>query len=278
MTDDQKGRHCGVSAPLNMFLGLEMGARAYWEQRARRYAGKGRGLRAVCSYGMPSFYNGYIHLTQCLALAPWLRVSPNTAVLEVGCGVGRWSRRLAYSGASVTGIDLAPTMVDTARQMTERSGLSERCHFLVADLAELALGKRFDRILGVTVLQHILDSERFQAAVERLAAHLAPGGRLVLLEVAPSHRVTRCDTAIFCARPTSAYCEAFKRVGLYRVSISGVDPAPFKSLFLPWYPRLPRSLQLPGLAAVTALSLPLDILAGRWMTRFSWHKVFVLSN
>ena len=267
-----------MSEPFNQFLGLEVGARAYWEQRARRYAGKGRGLGAVCSYGMPSFYNGYIHLTQCLALAPWLRVSPDTAVLEVGCGLGRWSQRLARSGALVTGIDVSSTMVEKARQLTECAGLASRCRFLVADLAELALGKRFERILGVTVLQHILDSERFQAAVKRLAAHLAPGGRLVLLEAAPSRPVKRCDSEIFCARETGAYCDAFERAGLRCVSMCGVDPAPFKTLFLPWYSRMPRPIGTVGLATVTALSLPLDVLVGRWMTRFSWHKVFVLAN
>ncbi|TLY69775.1 MAG: methyltransferase domain-containing protein, partial [Gammaproteobacteria bacterium] len=75
---------------------------AYWEERAQRFAVEGEGLAAVCSYGMPAFYNRVIDLSQRLALAPWLRVRPGTSVLDVGCGVGRWCRELARRGARVT--------------------------------------------------------------------------------------------------------------------------------------------------------------------------------
>ena len=39
---------------------------AYWEERARRFAAEGAGLAAVCSYGMPEFYNRVIDLEQRL--------------------------------------------------------------------------------------------------------------------------------------------------------------------------------------------------------------------
>src|SRR5215831_3684824 len=88
----------------------------YWEERAQRFAAEGAGLAAVCAYGMPEFYNRAIQLEQQLALRPWLRVAPGTRVLDVGCGVGRWSRLLAARGAVVTGVDLSPTMIDQARR------------------------------------------------------------------------------------------------------------------------------------------------------------------
>ena len=68
---------------------------------ARLFAGEGQGLAAVCSYGMPELYNRIIDWCQWLALRRWLRVSPGSSVLDVGCGVGRWSRRLAARGAHV---------------------------------------------------------------------------------------------------------------------------------------------------------------------------------
>src|SRR4029077_19830606 len=36
-------------------------SRVYWEERARRFATEGNALAAVCSYGMPAFYNRVIH-------------------------------------------------------------------------------------------------------------------------------------------------------------------------------------------------------------------------
>src|SRR5258707_12357444 len=87
----------------------------YWEDRARRFAAEGDGLAAVCAYGMPEFYNRAIHLEQRLALAPWLKVRPGARVLDVGCGVGRWSRLLAARGAEGAGIDLSAPMIEKAR-------------------------------------------------------------------------------------------------------------------------------------------------------------------
>src|ERR1700730_12028734 len=109
----------------------------YWEERARRFAAEGEGLAAVCAYGMPAFYNRAIHLTQRLALAPWLRVTAGTRVLDVGCGVGRWSRLLAARGAQVTGVDLSPTMIAQARQRAAAEGVADRCRFQVQNLSNL---------------------------------------------------------------------------------------------------------------------------------------------
>lgn len=250
----------------------------YWEERARRYAGSGDGLQAVCSYGMPAFYNVAIDMTQRLALDPWLAVPPRTGVLDVACGVGRWSRLLARRGARVTGVDLAPTMVEEARRRAERDGVASNCRFLQADLAELDLGARFPLVLGVTVLQHIMDPTRFQAAVERLARHLAPGGRAVLLEAAPSHPTARWDSVTFTARTEADYRGAFERAGLRCVRVTGVDPMPLKIRFLPRYRSLPRPAAIGGLAALTALTLPIELLLGRSWVSSSWHKVFVLER
>ena len=126
----------------------------YWEERAQRFAAEGEGLAAVCAYGMPEFYNRAIHLEQRLALEPWLNVGPGTRVLDVGCGVGRWSRLLAARGADVLGVDLSPTMIAQAQQRAAAEGVDGRCRFQVRDLATLDVGERFDLVLGVTVLQH----------------------------------------------------------------------------------------------------------------------------
>jgi 2-polyprenyl-3-methyl-5-hydroxy-6-metoxy-1,4-benzoquinol methylase len=248
----------------------------YWEQRAQRFAREGAGLRAVCSYGMPWFYNAAIHLTQWLALRRLLRVPPGSNALDVGCGIGRWSRLLARNGASVTGIDLAPTMVDEANRRSQGAGLD--CSFRVEDVAHANLERQFSTIVGVTVLQHIMDDTGFTQALRNLAGHLADHGRIVLLEAAPTRRSSRCDTAIFRARDLASYREAFQGAGLRCIEMTGVDPAPFKTLFLPYYRSLPRPLANFILFWLTLLSLPIDALLGRRWSRASWHKVFVLEK
>ena len=251
---------------------------SYWEDRARLFAAEGDGLAAVCSYGMPEFYNRMIHFNQRLALAPWCRVSPGTRVLDVGCGVGRWSRLLACRGAHVTGIDLSPTMIKEARRRAASAGIDSRCRFLVQDIAQLDAGPPYDLVLGVTVLQHILDPSALRAAVRRLASHLGASGRMVMLEAAPTHAVRRCDTTVFRARDRDTYLGLFADCGLRAEAVTGVDPMPLKTWLLPWLPHLPRPLSMAALAVVAALSTPVDALIGRLAVSRSWHAVFVLRH
>lgn len=250
----------------------------YWEERARRFAGEGDGLAAVCAYGMPGFYNRAIDLTQRMALAPWLRVDPGMRVLDVGCGVGRWSLLLAARGAEVTGVDLSPTMIGEARRRAAAAGLAERCRFLVQDSSSLDLGASFDLVLGVTMLQHILDLDALRAAVERIARHVTPTGRIVLLEAAPVSFADQCDSTVFKARQRDVYLELFADCGLKLCGMTGVDPAPFRTFLLPHLPQLPRPLATAALAVATAMSLPIDALFGRAAVAQSWHAVFILQS
>jgi 2-polyprenyl-3-methyl-5-hydroxy-6-metoxy-1,4-benzoquinol methylase len=266
-------------APARRAEGEEEPASArYWEERAVRFARRGQGWAAVCSFGMPDYHNRAIDLCQYLALRKWLARCSTETVLDVGCGVGRWSRRLASLGARVTGVDISPTMVAEARRRAALAGLTPRCRFHVADLARLEMDRHFRAIFCVTVLQHVLGRSQLALAVDNLARHLAPGGRLFVLEAAPSRAWSGCDSAVFTARPTAEYLDAFRAAGLRCLSLSGVDPTPLRVRFLPHYRRLPVPVGSAALAAVTGISLPIDALLGRVWTRPSWHKVFVLAR
>jgi len=260
----------GVPAPVRYSPDL------YWEERAQRFAGERDGLAAVCAYGMPEFYNRAIHLEQRLALRPWLKVSAGTRVLDVGCGIGRWSRLLAARGAHVMGVDLSPTMIAQAQKRAAAAGVADRCRFQVQDLSNLDVGEKFDLVLGVTVLQHILDPGRLRTALEAMTAHLAPRGRMILLEAAPTEVISRCDTTVFTARHRDVYLSMMRAAGLELRALTGVDPAPFRKQLLPHVRKLPATLSLSLLALATALSLPVDALFGRRAVNRSWHAVFVL--
>jgi SAM-dependent methyltransferase len=250
----------------------------YWEERALRFAGERGGLAAVCAYGMPEFYNRAIHFAQRLALAPWLKVPAKTRVLDVGCGVGRWSRLLAVRGAEVTGVDLSPTMIAEAQRRAVADGVAHRCRFEVQDLVHLDAGGPFDLVLGVTVLQHILDPIALRAALAAMAAHLVRGGRMILLEAAPTASVSRCDSTVFRARHRAVYLNLFREHELELRALTGVDPAPFRRQILPYVRRLPRPVSLAMLLCATGLSLPIDALCGRRAVSPSWHAVFVLQK
>jgi SAM-dependent methyltransferase len=250
----------------------------YWEDRAQRFAGEGAGLAAVCAYGMPEFYNRAIDFEQRMALEPWLQVTADTRVLDVGCGVGRWSRLLAARGATVTGVDLSPTMIAQARSRAAADGVANRCQFDVQNVAALTVNGTFDLVLGVTVLQHILDPGALRAALVGMSARLAPGGRMILLEAAPARHINRCDSTIFRARYRDSYLQLFDECDLDLTAQTGVDPAPFRYRLLPHLRSLPGALGLGLVALSTGFTLPINTLLGRRSVHSSWHAVFVLKS
>jgi hypothetical protein len=111
-----------------------------------------------------------------------------------------------------------------------------------------------------------------------MTAHLAPGGRMILLEAAPVAEVDRCDSTVFKARHRELYLEMIRDCGLELKALTGVDPAPFRTQLLPYVRKLPGRVSLILLALVTALSLPINALFGRRAVKRSWHAVFVLGE
>lgn len=98
---------------------------------------------------------------------------PPRSVLDAGCGTGRVAIELARQGVDVVGVDLDPSMLDTARR---RAPSLEWIH---ADLTELSLRKRFDAVVmaGNVLLFTTPGSEA--AVVGACARHLGPERALV---------------------------------------------------------------------------------------------------
>jgi 2-polyprenyl-6-hydroxyphenyl methylase/3-demethylubiquinone-9 3-methyltransferase len=94
--------------------------------------------------------------------------------LDVGCGAGLLAEPLARLGAEVTGVDAAEETVAVARRHAAGAGLA--IDYRHGELAALGLGA-FDLVTAMEVLEHVADKAAFLA---ELAAHLAPGGLMVL--------------------------------------------------------------------------------------------------
>lgn len=94
--------------------------------------------------------------------------------LDVGCGAGLLTEPLARLGAAVTGVDAAEESIAVARTHAAAMGLTIDYH--AGELSTLALGS-YDLVTAMEVLEHVADKPAF---VTQLAAHLAPGGLLIL--------------------------------------------------------------------------------------------------
>jgi ubiquinone/menaquinone biosynthesis C-methylase UbiE len=107
-----------------------------------------------------------------------LDLPDGSEVLEVGCGTGAISRRLATlpSVARVTGVDPAPAFVERARELA----VDARVDFVVGDGRELDLADAsFDAVVMHTSLCHMPHPEGALAEAHRV---LRPGGRLAVFD------------------------------------------------------------------------------------------------
>jgi 2-polyprenyl-6-hydroxyphenyl methylase/3-demethylubiquinone-9 3-methyltransferase len=96
-------------------------------------------------------------------------------VADIGCGGGLVAEALAQRGASVTAIDLAPAMIQTARLHAAEAGLG--IDYRVQDAAELAdeSPHAFDVVTCMEMLEHVADPAGFLQLLRRL---VRPGGGL----------------------------------------------------------------------------------------------------
>jgi SAM-dependent methyltransferase len=99
----------------------------------------------------------------------WLAAQPAERILDLGCGDGQLTERIAATGASVLGIDASPQMVASARARgiaaEEGSAESLPC----PDAA-------FDAVFSNAVLHWVRDQDAMLAQIRRV---LRPGGRFV---------------------------------------------------------------------------------------------------
>ena len=94
-------------------------------------------------------------------------------VLDVGCGGGLLAESLARAGAAVTGIDLAPTMVETARLHALESGLDIDYRLESAESLLVAHSAGYNVVTCMEMLEHVPDPAQSVAVLGKLTA---PGG------------------------------------------------------------------------------------------------------
>jgi len=163
---------------------------------------------------------GMEYLTTLQRLLPSVRVEPQPAVLDAGCGTGinlLEIARIIPSCRKLVGVDLSPGMLSVARRKAAMYNVP--AEFTVGDIQHLEQpDDEFDLVICNGVLHWIEDRQK---VVSDFARVLKPGGQLVLA------------------------CVAAPGFGEWVAVVSETWQKLFPGT-RPWFPDLPRKEELTG--------------------------------
>lgn len=114
-------------------------------------------------------------------------------VLEIACGTGYWTERIAKSAASVLATDINEPVIEIAKQKPYPEG---KVSFKIADMYGLNPDQPAGSLFGGFIWSHIplQDLDRFLQTVNGL---VSPGGTVVFMDSiyveGSNHPITRTD-------------------------------------------------------------------------------------
>lgn len=114
------------------------------------------------------------------------RRPPYGSALELGCGSGIWTVKLAARGWQVTGIDIVPKALCAARRRIREAGVEAR--LIQGDMTALrtaGVGSDFQFVLDLGAIHGLTNGLRSSVGRE-VSAVTAPGATMVLLAWVPA--------------------------------------------------------------------------------------------
>jgi 2-polyprenyl-3-methyl-5-hydroxy-6-metoxy-1,4-benzoquinol methylase len=136
--------------------------------------------------------NGFQRLLVAPAAERLLCAQRGQLILDVACGNGVFSRRLARLGARVVACDFSAALIERARARSEAQELAGQVSYQVVDATDeaqlLALGEgRFD---GAVCNMALMDMAAIEPLFNALARLLKPGGPFVFSVMHPCFNTT----------------------------------------------------------------------------------------
>jgi SAM-dependent methyltransferase len=116
------------------------------------------------------------------------RQPPYGPALDLGCGSGIWSVKLAARGWEVTGVDIVPKALRTARERAREAGVEVRLiEGDVTALRAVGVGSGFQLVLDFGVVHGLTQAQR-GAVGREVSAVAAAKATLLVLAWAPGPR------------------------------------------------------------------------------------------
>jgi trans-aconitate methyltransferase len=146
--------------------------------------------------------------------------APGERILDLGCGTGHLTDRIASAGAEAVGLDASTAMIERARETYPH-------RFVHADARTFAVDEPFDAVFSNAALHWIAESEQ-DAVLAAIGDALRPGGRFVA-ELGGTGNVAAIVDAVCTAAADRGYAPEspwyFPSVGAYatRLEAAGFE-------------------------------------------------------
>ena len=134
-------------------------------------------------YRMPITFWGDVRIPR--ELKELAENNKSKTIIELGCGIGRFTRFMALQGLIATGIDFSNVAIAKAQQRSSRDG--KKADYRVGDVTDLKIDDdSFDVSFDIGCF-HCLDESEQKKYVSELHRILKPEGRHLLwvMDVAP---------------------------------------------------------------------------------------------
>lgn len=192
-------------------------------------------------------------------------------ILDIGCNYGFWSIKLAKLGMDVTGIDIISKAIEIAKKNAAKASL--QISFKAMKVEDIGFKPNsFDKIISITVMQHILNDNLFKKTLHKFNSQLKYDGLLILMESASNKPKTEYLNYKR-ERTLKTHLNLCQEAGFQLIKLRGIS-----HLSVKWYygieylikqKKVKQIIQFFGLIVLN----PIDI----FLTRFSlFNKYAVL--
>jgi ubiquinone/menaquinone biosynthesis C-methylase UbiE len=153
------------------------------------------------------------------------RATPDTQVVDLGCGTGQISLPLAMQGAQVLAVDVSSAMVRRLQSEAQRLDVT-RLEGLALPIEELVLPEEsVDLVVSSYALHHLRDADKARL-VSAAFSWLRPGGRLVVADMmfgrggsSRDRAIIRSKVAALARRGPGGWWRIVKNAGRYLLRV-----------------------------------------------------------